>query len=85
MKTNGKLVCPSSKAITDSNSSDQILDLIRTKPRLTGDGKPFDYVVQGKVAKGEYRLECIPADIVGTARPIEVYRAKRAKSNSIIY
>ena len=58
-----------------------MLKLIRTKPGLTKGGKPFDYVVKDKVAKGEYRLEFIPAEIVGTARPIEVYRSKRAKDN----
>jgi hypothetical protein len=41
-------------------------------------GKLFNHVVQEKVAKGEYRLQCIAAEILGTPRPIEVYRATRA-------
>lgn len=59
------------------------IDKIGTKPGFANNGKPFDHVVMDKVAKGEYRLECIPAGILGTARPIEVYRAKRAKNNII--
>jgi hypothetical protein len=66
-----------------SQSMEDILGKIYTTPGFTSDGEPFDHVVQGKVSKGEYRLECIPADILGTARPIEVYRAKRAKNNII--
>ena len=60
----------------------EILKLIRTKPAKTRNGKPFDWIVQQKVQAGEWRLECIPADIVGIKRPIEVYRAVR-KSNLI--
>ena len=56
---------------------------IRTKPEPTKNGRPFDYVVKDKVDKGEYRLECVPAEILGTSRPIEIYRAKRAKGNII--
>lgn len=55
----------------------------RTKPGLTREGRPFDHVVRNKVAKGEYRLACIPAEVTGTARPLEVYRAKRAPNNII--
>jgi len=61
----------------------EILQEIRTKPGLTEDGKPFDHVVKKKAAKGEYRLQCIRADILGTRRPMEVYRAKRAKGSII--
>jgi spore photoproduct lyase len=61
----------------------KMAELIRTKPGLTQEGKPFDHVVVSRMAKGEYRLECIPAKITGTERPIEVYRAKRAKGNMI--
>ncbi len=57
-----------------------IMDKIRTHPGCASNGKPFDHVVQKKVAKGEYRLQCIAAGILGTQRPIEVYRAKRARS-----
>jgi len=61
----------------------EMLNSIRTKPGFTKKGKPFDHVVKDRVAKGEYRLECIPAETLGTARPIEVYWAKRAKDNII--
>jgi DNA repair photolyase len=61
----------------------KILEMIRTKPGLTQKGKQFDHVVASRIAKGEYRLECIPAETTGTARPIEVCRAKRAKGNMI--
>jgi len=63
--------------------SEGILATIRTEPGLTRAGKPFNHVVNGKVGRSECRMECIPAEIVGTARPIEVYRAKRAKGNII--
>jgi len=59
------------------------IESIRTKPGFANNGKPFDHVVKDKVAKGEYRLECMPAEILGTPRPIEVYRSKRAKNNII--
>jgi len=64
-------------------SSKEMLSDIHTKCGLTEEGKPFDHVVRTKVDEGEYRLQCIPADILGTARPIEVYRARRAKNNII--
>lgn len=67
----------------EGRPSEGILATIRTKPGLTRAGKSFDHVVKGKVARSECRLECIPAEIVGTARPIKVYRAKRAKDNII--
>lgn len=66
-----------------SQFSEGILSKILTKSGFTEQGKPFDHVVKEKAAKGEYKLECIPAKILGTARPIEVYRAKRAKSSII--
>jgi len=59
------------------------IESIHTNPGFANNGKPFDHVVKDRIAKGEYRLECIPAGILGTARPIEVYRAKRAKNNII--
>jgi len=67
----------------EKQADKQRRDMIHTKPGLTTDGKPFDYVVKEKVAKGEYRLETIPPHITGTLRPIEVYRATRAKNNII--
>ena len=56
----------------------EILNKIRTHPGCASNGKPFDHVVKRKVATGEYKLQCIPAEVLGTQRPIEVYRAKRA-------
>jgi|GEM_PF-609312 len=73
----------SDKLSGHSQFSEEILSKIRTKPGFTSSRRAFDHVVQEKISEGEYRLECIPADILGTARPIEVYRAKRAK-NTII-
>lgn len=68
----------------EKQESDQkTVEMIRTKPGLTQEGKPFDHVVTTRIAKGEYRLQNIPMEIAGTARPIEVYRAKRAKANII--
>jgi len=61
----------------------KMAELIRTKPSLTRKGKPFDHVVAARIAKGEYRPECILPKITGTARPIEVCRAKRAIGNII--
>jgi len=77
MKTNRPLSRNSNKAST------RIPKSIRTKPGLTEDGKPFDHVVKDRGSKGEYRLQCIPAETLGTARPIEVYRATRARNNII--
>jgi len=56
---------------------------IRTQAGFTENGKPFDHVVKRKVAKDEYRLECLTAETLGTTRPIEVYRATRARGNII--
>ena len=53
---------------------------VYTQPGLAKNGKPFDHVVREKVAKGEYRLQCLPAEVLGTQRPIEVYRATRARN-----
>jgi len=73
----------SEQAYRSEELGKEILQRIRTKPGFTGGGKPFDHVVKKKIAKGEFKLQCIPAEILGTARPIEVYRAKRAKTNMI--
>jgi DNA repair photolyase len=59
------------------------LEHIHTTPGFANNGKPFDHVVKNKVAKGDLWLECLPSKILGTTRPIEVYRAKRAKNNII--
>lgn len=63
------------------NEMTRTLESIRTRPGQTNDGRVFDHFVQAKVAKGEYRLELIPAGTLGTRRPIEVYRATRAPNN----
>ncbi|MBN2271255.1 MAG: hypothetical protein JXN61_11615 [Sedimentisphaerales bacterium] len=62
---------------------EEAVESINTRPGFARNGKPFDHVVVAKVANGAYRLECVPAGILGTARPIEVYRAKRARNNII--
>jgi len=54
-----------------------MLELIRTKPGLTSDGKPFDWYVRKMVEEGVCWLECIRSDVLGVARPLEVYRAVR--------
>jgi spore photoproduct lyase len=58
-------------------------EVIHTKPGQTSDGKPFDHVVKDMVTQGTYRLQILSAEITDTLRPIEVYRATRAKSNII--
>jgi DNA repair photolyase len=70
----------------DANSdipTPEEFNLIRTTPGFANNGKPFDHVVKNNVAKGELRLESLSAKVLGTTRPIEVYRAKRAKGNII--
>lgn len=78
MKTN-----KNKPGISSDIATDEVLKRIRTKPGFTKIRKPFDHVVKDRVAKGQYRLQCIPAKTLGTARPIEVYRAKRARSSII--
>jgi DNA repair photolyase len=67
----------------DEVNDKQTLADIRTTPGLTDNGKPFDHIVKDKVDNGGYRLELIPAKPLGTARPIEVYRATRARGTMI--
>jgi len=62
--------------------ADKEMEIIRTKPGTTKEGKPVDHYVQDMVRKGKWRLECIAGEVLGTARPIEVYCAVR-KSNLI--
>jgi DNA repair photolyase len=57
--------------------------LIRTRPGITGHGRPFDWFVRKKVKNGEWRLECIKPEVLGTKRPLEVYRARRSTSSII--
>ena len=78
-----KHVCSASQQSKVGKSVEEPMESLRTKPGSTKSGKPFDHVVKARVAKGEYQLQCIAAKILGTARPIEVYRAKRAKNNII--
>jgi DNA repair photolyase len=53
------------------------LERIRVHPGRTSAGKSFDWYVNEKAARGEWRLECIRADVLGLQRPLEVYRAVR--------
>ena len=38
-------------------------DVIRTRPGVTKDGKPSDWYVKEKLARGELKLEEVPADV----------------------
>lgn len=49
-----------------------------------GQGRPVDWWVQDQVAAGRWREETIPADVVGLARPMTVFRARR-KTNLIMF
>ena len=59
------------------------LHAIRTKPGLTSKERNFDWYVKELVRIGEWRLEIINPEVLGTLRPVEVYRARRNKSNII--
>ena len=59
-------------------------DVIRTRPGVTKDGKPFDWYVKEKLGSGDLRLEEVAADVTGTPRTMEVYRAVR-KGNLIAF
>ena len=48
---------------------------IWTTPGKTQEGKPFDHSVRRQVDEGRWRLELIPAEVTGTARPMKVYRS----------
>jgi DNA repair photolyase len=62
---------------TNSGQS-EILRLIRTTPGKTKDGKPFDFHEKRMVEEGKWRLELVPAEVLGLSRPLEIYRAARA-------
>jgi len=47
-------------------------------------GRSVDWWVQEQVAAGRWREETIPADVVGLARPMTVFRARR-KTNLIMF
>jgi DNA repair photolyase len=64
-------------------ADEKILRCIRTEPGLTEKEKPFDHIVKEMVSKGEWKLQCVPSEILGTARPIEVYRVARDKKSII--
>jgi hypothetical protein len=57
--------------------SPEELRAIRTTPGTTSNGQPFDHHVRKKVERGEWRLECIRPDVLGLARPLEIYRGIR--------
>jgi len=64
------------------NASPCELHRIRTTPGVTSQGKSFDHLVQREVASGNWRPECVRADVLGLERPLEIYRAVR-KTNLI--
>src|SRR6266545_7851972 len=47
-------------------------------------GRSVDWWIQEQVAAGRWREETIPADVVGLARPMTVFRARR-KTNLIMF
>ena len=57
--------------------TDEELKSIRATPCNTSAGKPFDWYVRQNLDKGNFRLECVRADVLGLARPLEIYRAAR--------
>jgi len=61
-------------------NNDTDVSQFRTKPGWTRAGKPVDWMVQERLRSGEWHLECIQADVLGTARPLEVFRAPRKTS-----
>jgi hypothetical protein len=50
----------------------EILMPIRTVPGATGRGKPFDFRERRMVEERRWKLELIPAEVLGLARPLEV-------------
>ena len=57
------------------SKTDTVLSSIWTTPGKTQEGKPFDHSVRRQVDEGRWRLELIPAEVTGTARPMKVYRS----------
>ena len=53
-------------------------------PRTTSTGKPITWHVDQEVENGNWELEEIPADVVGLARPLNVFRAPRS-TNLVTY
>lgn len=49
---------------------------------VTSAGKPMTWWIDKQVTEGRWRLEVIPAEIVGLSRPLAVFRASR-KTNSV--
>jgi DNA repair photolyase len=50
----------------------------------TSDGKPITWYVDEQVNSGNWKVEVIPADVVGLSRPITVFRSSR-RTNLITY
>ncbi|MBM4045891.1 MAG: hypothetical protein FJ279_12305 [Planctomycetes bacterium] len=71
-----------SRANHGYSASPEELRLIRTKPRTTATGKSFDWFVNEKAASGDWRLECVPGQVLGLSRPLEIYRTVR-KTNLV--
>jgi DNA repair photolyase len=59
-------------------------ELIWIAPSTTSAGKPMTWYIEKQLAEGNWRLETIPADIVGLSRPLSVFRAPR-KTNIITH
>lgn len=58
------------------------LDLVEVA--TTAAGRPMTWYVDEQTAKGKWREETIPAEVVGLSRPITVFRSSRT-SNLITY
>ncbi len=43
---------------------------IRTRPLVTGAGKPYDWKIRQQVDQGDLRLEVVPAEVLGLSRPL---------------
>lgn len=59
-------------------------ELVWIAPSTTSAGKPITWYVEQQLAASKWRLETIPADVVGLSRPLSVFRTPR-KTNLITH
>jgi DNA repair photolyase len=59
-------------------------ELVWIAPSTTAAGKPITWYVEQQLAEGKWRLETVPADVVGLSRPLSVFRAAR-KTNLVTH
>ncbi len=48
---------------------------VKTEPKTTGSGKPFDWYVEEQIRAGKWHPEWVRPDVLGLKRPIEILRA----------